>query len=91
MVVAQSCVYTLAGRVVDEHDQQPMEDVSIYITELGEEFWTDSKGRFEIPTLCAGFYHLAIQHIGCPAVFEALALEGDTSIEFTLECICRYL
>ncbi len=85
MVVAQSCVYTLAGQVVDEHDRQPMEDVSIYITELGKEYWTDSKGRFEIPTLCVGFYHLAIQHIGCPTVFEALALEGDTTIEFTLE------
>ena len=41
---------TLDGKVTDAHDQSPMEDVSIYITEVGAEQWTDARGKFSLKT-----------------------------------------
>ena len=84
-VAAQTCFLTLDGRVTDAHDQSPMEDVSIYITELGEELWTDARGKFSFENLCSGTYHALVQHIGCPSERILIELYADTSLSLTLE------
>ncbi|MGB1552481.1 MAG: carboxypeptidase regulatory-like domain-containing protein, partial [Schleiferiaceae bacterium] len=56
-MAAQTCLLTLDGRVTDAHDQSPMEDVSIYLTEVGAEQWTDARGKFSFENLCPGTYH----------------------------------
>ena len=66
-MAAQTCFLTLDGKVTDAHDQSPMEDVSIYITEVGAEQWTDARGKFSFENLCPGTYHALVQHIGCPS------------------------
>lgn len=76
---------TLDGTVRDAHDQSPMEDVNIYITELGVEQWTDSYGQFTFENLCPGTYHALVQHIGCPSERILIELFADTTLALTLE------
>ena len=84
-VAAQTCFLTLKGTVKDAHDQSPMEDVSIYITELGVEQWTDGRGKFSFGNLCPGTYHALVQHIGCPSERMLIELSADTTLSLTLE------
>jgi iron complex outermembrane receptor protein len=84
-VAAQSCFLTLDGKVTDAHDQSPMEDVSIYITEVGAEQWTDARGKFSFENLCPGTYHALVQHIGCPSERILIELFADTTLSLTLE------
>ena len=76
---------TLDGKVTDAHDQSPMEDVSIYITEVGAEQWTDARGKFSFENLCPGTYHALVQHIGCPSERILIELFADTTLSLTLE------
>ena len=39
---AQTCLYTISGVVMDAHDETPMEEVSVYLQEVGQEVWTDA-------------------------------------------------
>ena len=84
-VSAQSCVYTLQGSVLDAHDLQPMENVSIFVQEIGLEVWTNDKGQFEFMQLCRDEYHLLIQHVGCPSQRLLLSLGNDTAVTIFME------
>ncbi|MGB2413242.1 MAG: TonB-dependent receptor [Schleiferiaceae bacterium] len=84
-VAAQSCLLTLEGTVRDAHDRSPMEDVNIYITEVGAEQWTDARGKFSFENLCPGTYHAQIQQIGCPSERILIELFADTTLSLTLE------
>jgi iron complex outermembrane recepter protein len=84
-VSAQSCVYTLQGSVLDAHDLQPMENVSIFVHEIGREVWTNDKGQFEFMQLCRDEYHLLIQHVGCPSQRLLLSLGNDTAVTIFME------
>ena len=84
-VAAQSCLLTLDGRVTDAHDQSPMEDVNIYITEIDLEQWTDGLGQFSFENLCPGTYHALVQHIGCPPERVLIELLADTTLSLSLE------
>ena len=84
-MAAQSCFLTLDGKVTDAHDHSPMEDVSIYITEIGVEQWTDARGQFSFENLCPGTYHALVQHIGCPTERILVKLVADTTLSLTLE------
>ena len=63
---AQTCLYTISGVVMDAHDETPMEEVSVYLQEVGQEVWTDEKGQFKFDNICLGDYHVLFQHVGCP-------------------------
>ena len=84
-VAAQTCLLTLDGTVKDAHDQSPMQEVSIFITETGIERWTDGHGRFSFENLCPGTYHAIVQHIGCPSERVLVELLKDTTLSLTLE------
>jgi iron complex outermembrane receptor protein len=85
IATAQSCFIDLSGAVTDVHDGSPMEQVSVYVQEVGREVWTNPKGQFSFDHLCPGTYHLTVQHIGCPLQYLLIELKADTSIALTME------
>ena len=82
---AQTCSHTISGVVLDAHDETPMEEVSVYIQELGQEVWTDEKGQFKFDNSCLGDYHIFFQHVGCPTQRLLLAFNKDTTLTVSLE------
>jgi len=82
---AQTCLYTISGVVMDAHDETPMEEVSVYLQEVGQEVWTDEKGQFKFDNICLGDYHVLFQHVGCPTQRLLLLLKEDTTLKVSLE------
>ena len=82
---AQTCLYTIHGVVLDVHDETPMEEVSVYLQELGLEVWTDEEGHFTFDNICLGDYHIIFQHVGCPTQRLLLILNKDTTLRVALE------
>ncbi|MDG1656145.1 MAG: carboxypeptidase-like regulatory domain-containing protein, partial [Schleiferiaceae bacterium] len=75
---AQTCLSTISGVVIDAHDETPMEEVSVYLQELGQEVWTDKNGQFQFDKICFGDYHVVLRHVGCPTRRLLLRLKKDT-------------
>ncbi len=75
---AQTCELTILGKVVDQHNQKPIEFASVYVKELVKGTISDSLGNFKIKGLCAGDYHLVVSHIGCETQNVYFHLAADT-------------
>ncbi|MDC0118731.1 TonB-dependent receptor [Schleiferiaceae bacterium] len=82
---AQTCLSTISGVVIDAHDETPMEEVSVYLQELGQEVWTDKNGQFQFDKICFGDYHVVLRHVGCPTRRLLLRLKKDTALTVSLE------
>lgn len=85
LATAQTCLYTIEGRVLDVHDESSMEEVRVYVQELNKEIWTDANGQFTFPHSCPGEYHIVFQHVGCPVKRLHLQVEKDTTMLVFLE------
>jgi len=79
------CGIKVIGKVVDEHDDVPLDYANIYVEELGTGVASDELGNFIINDLCPGEIHLAVSHLGCETRKYAIDLKGDTSIVLVLE------
>ena len=73
-----SCNINLGGIIIDEEDKSPLFYATVYIIEAERGATTDSLGRFSIDGLCAGSYHIRIQHVGCEPKEFFLPLLKDT-------------
>jgi iron complex outermembrane receptor protein len=62
---AQTCVHTLAGKVVCKNNQNELIGATLWITELNKGTQTDEKGNFILNNLCEGTYTLVCTHISC--------------------------
>lgn len=82
---AQECALTLSGRVIDEHDRQPLEFANVSIVGAGKGAQCDEQGVFSIGGLCAGSYTVRVMHIGCTTMERSVKLETDLVIELKLE------
>ena len=82
---AQECDHTLMGKVIDYHDQTPLEGATI--TVVGENIVTmsDDNGRYVIEGLCERSYELEVSHPECQTLFIPLQIEGDTTFDIKLE------
>jgi iron complex outermembrane recepter protein len=84
-LVAQSdtlCKSMLTGRIIDEHDKEPLESATIHILELNKTGVSDEKGRFLIENICDGNYTVQISHIGCSSIETKVAIKGKTNQNF---------
>lgn len=80
--VAAQCNATMSGKVIDEHDQQPLPYASIYIKELGKGATSDSLGNYSIHNLCDGIYTIICSHLGCEDVEKTVTVSGNTLQDF---------
>lgn len=82
LLIYGQCDFTLSGKVIDEHDRQPLEFATLYIKELGKGAVTDSLGNYFIGGLCKGTYTITCLHIGCDSIVDKITIEGDKTQNF---------
>ena len=82
---ADPCALVLSGRVIDDHDREPLAFAELYLPEPGRHAMADSAGRFAITGLCAGTYRVRAAHLGCEPVERTVTLRADMEIDIRLE------
>ena len=80
-----TCEYHLAGQIIDDHDNLPLEFATIFVVETGRGGVTDSLGNFVLHGLCAREYTIRFSHIGCETRERKLRLDGDRELTLRLE------
>ena len=76
---------SLTGRIIDQHDNQPLFGVNIFIPELLTGTTTDTSGRYKIGNLPKRKILLRISYLGYKTVIEPVDLSTDASKDFKLE------
>lgn len=90
-VAQEVCSYSLTGKVIDEHDGQPLEYANIYIKELEKGGISDSTGLFKIDGICTGTYTVTCSHLGCESIVKTMTISGNTSHNFYPEHHAEFL
>lgn len=81
----QDCHFSVKGRVLDQHDGQPLSKAVINVYGINKEVLSDQNGYFIINSLCKGFIELEISHISCGTKFYPLNIFENTDQVFLLE------
>ncbi|WP_187270996.1 TonB-dependent receptor [Neolewinella aurantiaca] len=74
------CTITLSGRLLSEHDDEPLGYATIYGQEAGRGIQADSTGSFVFTDLCEGKQTFTFTHVGCDGETLTLNLRQDTQI-----------
>lgn len=83
-ISAQSCNYSLKGRVADENSVDALDGAVVTLLPSQQVIVTDPKGRFVFSELCVGSYTLVISHIGCETQQIEILLRSDTLLKIQL-------
>lgn len=81
----QECIYTISGRVIDEHDRTPLPDAAIFIKGTQTGTYSDSLGNYVLRNVCPGTITIVVQHLGCEDVERRVTVSGDMVLNFMLE------
>lgn len=81
----QKCNFALSGIVVEKSKGEVVPDTYVYIEELSIGVMTNEKGEFKFPFLCAGDYHLNIDHVGCETKHVFLHFTASEQIDVVIE------
>ena len=82
---AQTCTIKLSGKVVEKGNNTPLSFATIKVLDLASVgAIADIDGRFEVPNLCPGSYHLEISFVGYNPQRIFLNLEKNTEKIFEL-------
>ncbi|MBW2961612.1 TonB-dependent receptor [Mesonia aestuariivivens] len=82
---AQNCDYTLTGKLIDEHNGEPLIDAVIQVIDTEIEVYADFDGNFKIEKLCIGKIELKVTHPECQDLIYPILIEGDTFETIKLE------
>lgn len=77
-----TCTGSLSGKIIDEHDQTPLDFATIYIVEPDRSSISDEQGNYRIEKLCEGTYTIKISHLGCEPLEEKIVITGHTEKNF---------
>lgn len=84
-MAAQNCSLKLVGKVIDHHDEKPLDFTLLYLVETNQIQQTDSSGQFLFDKLCPGEYHLIAQHFGCEKKNFFFKIWKDTFLLIEME------
>ena len=76
----KSCPLSLSGRLLSEHDDEPLGYATVYAQNAERGIQADSAGNFVFPGLCAGEETFTFTHVGCDGESLTLNLQRDTQI-----------
>lgn len=82
---AQQCTLQVIWKIIDHHEDHPLEFATLFIEESNKAFVSDSSGSIQVQGLCPGYYHIAIQHFGCETVRQYIEILQDTSYTVFME------
>lgn len=88
---ADSCHIRLTGRIMDEHDDSPLDLATIWAAEAYTGCTTGNEGQFELEGLCPGWHTLEFSHLGCEPGTARVFLSRDTAITLYLEHHVKWL
>ncbi|MDP4828416.1 MAG: carboxypeptidase-like regulatory domain-containing protein, partial [Flavobacteriales bacterium] len=74
------CQLVVSGRVVDDHDRQPLAYAHVYIKSLNIGSVADSTGYYELRGLCAGTYQIDVSYIGTILPSTEIELSSSTTL-----------
>lgn len=77
---ASDCLLTLTGRLIDEHENEPLSYATIFSLTTGQGAVADEAGNFSLPDLCAGKQTFRFSHVGCDNEERTINLRADTAI-----------
>lgn len=77
-----NCTLSLYGRVIDDHDRQPLSFAAVYIEELQKGTVTDSAGYYRISDLCPGTYTVRCTHLGCEPIETKITIKRSLQKDF---------
>lgn len=75
-----SCLLTLTGKLLSEHDSEPLAYATIFSLATGQGAVADEAGNFRLTNLCPGEQVLRFSHVGCDNEELTITLRADTSI-----------
>lgn len=81
---AEDCNIVVTGRLLSEHDGEPMGYANIFSTNPVLAVIAGEDGVFQLTGLCSGEQTLTITHVGCDNEVINLDLRRDTSLTFYL-------
>ena len=82
---SQDCNLTLKGKVVDLHDNAPLEGALISIVGMNENVLSNASGEFLIKNQCKGKLSLKISHVSCEDYLTEFDLKKSSSKNFFME------
>ena len=85
LVLGQGRVFSVQGYILDKNIGQPLSEAVIIVLETQQKAITDENGKYIIPNLKPGNYHIGISHVGCKSYRTSILLSSDTTINFTIE------
>ena len=83
--IAQDCLYTFKGKVIDFHDNKPLFGATVHILNSNKYTSTDEKGEFGFKNLCSEKLTIEISHIACDTKHITIMLSKNLYKEFLLE------
>lgn len=79
------CSLVLSGKVIDEHDQKPLEVAHIRLVEMGVTVLSNKAGEYVIRGICPGIYTISITHVGCEEKKDTLRIFENITRPIYLE------
>ena len=77
---SQPCGISLSGRLVSEHDGEPMAFANVFATRPETAVLADDAGNFVLTGLCPGEQTVTVTHVGCDNEVLRLELTRDTQL-----------
>ena len=85
LLFSQDCNLTLKGKVVDLHDNTPLEGALISFIGMNENVLSNASGEFLIKNQCEGKLSLKISHVSCEDYLTEFNLKKSSSKNFFME------
>lgn len=80
---SQSCDFLIAGIITDISTQKGLPFAEVYLQETKQGTVTDEDGKYLLPKVCKGKYHLVVRHLSCDA--KTLLVDVTKNIRLNID------
>ncbi|MGV3585697.1 MAG: TonB-dependent receptor [Adhaeribacter sp.] len=88
---SKSCGLTLAGKILNQHQDEPLPAATIVLEELNQAIQTDMAGNYHFHDLCPAVYHIKISYVGFNPIRQEIRLHAATIRNFKLHPVATSL